>query len=269
MFKTTPKQYLRKSMYSQIQMGRKTRAAFRAMFAGKNPVEIYNIVKNTGKGTFLENLRNYMLYYTAMPVSFQYMAMGLPGLLKPEFDDEDINDLVRAAALGNIGAVFIVGDLVKGLSDFYIGDKAYAEDIGQGFPVFELASQLNTKYSRWERLKPGPDKDEALLQFVGSAMDLGGLPGTKGMQGFTHLTKIQKGGLSDEELAMRYLGYSEYIIKQSKRNEDPEPPEGLSPKDLRKWKNKNLDMSEEKTPKQLRDEQKTRGGKNKIYNPYE
>ena len=241
MFKTTPKQYLRKSMYSQLQMGRKLRAGFNAMFLGKNPIKA---MAETGKGTFFQNLRNYMLYYMVMPVTFQYVSMGMPLLLKPDLEDEDINDLARAAALGNLGALFIVGDLIKGFSDFYVGDKAYAEDIGQGLPVFELASQFNKKYARWERLKPGPLKDEALLQLVGTGLDLGGLPGSKGFQAVTHLNKITGGKTStDVENFMRSMGYSEYIINKNV----PEmnlPPPNLTNKELREWNKKNKKTSE-------------------------
>ena len=230
MFKTTPKQYLRKSMYSQIQMGRKLRAGFNAMFLGKNPIKV---MAETGKGTFFQNLRNYMLYYMVMPVTFQYMSMGMPLLLKPDLDDDDVNDLARAAMLGNLGALFIVGDLIKGFSDLYIGDKAYAQEIGQGLPLFELASIFNKKYARWERLKPGPLKDEALLQFVGTAGDLAGLPGSKGFQAISHFNKISNNDVeSDAEVFMRAMGYSEYVIKNS-IPKTVGPPEGSTVKEVR------------------------------------
>jgi len=235
MFKTTPKQYLRKSMYSQIQVGRKLRAGFNAMFLGKNPIKA---MAETGKGTLLQNMRNYLLYYMVMPVSFQYMSMGMPLLLKPDLDDEDINDLVRAAALGNLGAVFIVGDLIKGISDFYIGDKSYAEDIGQGLPLFELASQFNKKYARWERLKPGPLKDEAFLNFMGTAIDLTGMPGSKGTQALNHFMKITGGKTrTDMENYMRAVGYSEYIINKS-IPEINRPPANSTNKEIREWNKK-------------------------------
>ena len=240
MFKTTPKQYLRKSMYSQIQMGRKLRAGFNAMFLGKNPIKV---MAETGKGTFFQNLRNYMLYYMAMPVTFQYMSMGMPLLLKPDLDDDDVNDLARAAMLGNLGALFIVGDLIKGFSDLYIGDKAYAQEIGQGLPVFELASQFNKKYARWEKLKPGPLKDEALLQFVGTAGDLAGLPGSKGFQAISHFNKISNNDTeSDAEVFMRAMGYSEYVIKNS-IPKTVGPPEGSTVKEVREFY-KNLEKEE-------------------------
>jgi len=259
MFKTTPKQYMRKSMYSQIQMGRKVRAGFKAMFQGKSPVEIYKTIRDTGKGSFLQNLRNFMLYYTVMPVTFQYMAMGLPGLMKDDgLDDEDINDLVRSAALGNIGAMFIVGDLVKGVSDFYIGDKAYAEDIGQGLPIFELASQFNKKYARYERLKPGPLKEAALLQLLGTGLDLGGLPGSKGMQGVQHVLRLNDGSaMTDEERVMRYLGYSEYIISKANKADEDAIPEGLSPNEVKAFlKKKNKNDTGSMSPAEYREFQK-------------
>ena len=262
---TISKQYLRKSMYSQLQMGRKLRAGFNAMFLGKNPIKA---MAETGKGTFFQNLRNYMLYYMVMPVTFQYMSMGMPLLLKPDLDDEDINDLARAAALGNLGALFIVGDLIKGFSDFYVGDKAYAEDIGQGLPVFELASQFNKKYARWERLKPGPLKDEALLQLVGTGLDLGGLPGSKGFQAVTHLNKITGGKTStDVENFMRSMGYSEYIINKNVP-EINRPPANSTREEVREWNKKNKPPNERTRAEVEADRKRNKKNKNKSLPTY-
>ena len=188
--------------------------------------------------------------------------------LKPDLDDEDINDLARAAALGNLGALFIVGDLIKGFSDFYVGDKAYAEDIGQGLPVFELASQFNKKYARWERLKPGPLKDEALLQLVGTGLDLGGLPGSKGFQAVTHLNKITGGKTStDVENFMRSMGYSEYIINKNVP-EINRPPANSTREEVREWNRKNKPPGERTRAEVEADRKRNKKNKNKSLPTY-
>ena len=237
MFKTTPKQYLRKSMYSQLQLGRKISAGVKAMLKGKNPLEIYRIMQETGKGGLAENLRNWFLYHVTMPVSFQYVSMGLPGLLKPEFDDEDINDLARAAVLGNINAVFVVGDLLKSMADLTIGGKKYGENVGLGLPIFELFSMFGRNYNAYQRTKNPDIKELHLIKMMGSIFDIMGLPGSKGTQTAIHLEKISDGKISSNEKMMRALGFSEYIVSKSFKP-IVTPPPGLTNKEKREWREK-------------------------------
>ena len=232
MFKTSPKQYLRNSMYSQIQLGRKIGAATKAIFQGKNPL---TAMSQAGKGTFAENLRNWFLYHVTMPVSFQYVSMGLPGLLKPEFDDEDINDLARAAVLGNVNAVFILGDLIKAATDLTIGGKRYGEDAGINLPIYELYENFGKNYVKMITVKDPQLKYFYAVKAFAGIGDMVGLPGSKGVQLFHHLDKISNGRISNNEKLMRALGFSEYIVKQSFPQEE-KPPVGLTNKEKREWK---------------------------------
>ena len=234
MFKTSPKQYLRNSMYSQIQLGRKIGAATKAIFQGRNPL---TAMSQAGKGTFAENLRNWFLYHVTMPVTFQYVSMGLPGLLKPEFDDDDAADLARAAVLGNVNAVFILGDLIKAAADLTIGGKRYASEAGVGIPIYELYENFGKNYVKAITVKDPELKTYYAVKAFASVADMGGLPGSKGVQLFYHLDKITNGQIQDNEKLMRALGFSEYIVKQSFPKEDKMPP-GLTRKEQEEWKKK-------------------------------
>jgi len=211
MFKTTPKQYLRKSWYSQTQLLRKLKSGFRAIMKGQNPI---TAMREAGKGSFLQNLRNAMMYQFVMPLTFQYVALGLPGLLKPEFDESDEEDMIRAGILGNLGGMFIAGDAISMVADAYQG-KFFAGDAKSIAPL-ELVSMVNKRYMAWEQAEEGtPEKEQALLLFGAALTDMTGLPGTKLNQLRIHQTKIGEGGISSSEELMRYLGYSEFVIKKA------------------------------------------------------
>ena len=77
--------------------------------------------KDAGKGTIKENIRTLMMYHVFMPVLFQYVSMGLPGLLRGWRDDDE-DDLIRAAAIGNLNGLFILGEVVT-LGDYFTGTR--------------------------------------------------------------------------------------------------------------------------------------------------
>ena len=51
------------------------------------------------------------MYHTVLPVLFQYLSAGLPGVFRAPWDEEDGEDLTRAAIIGNLNAVFLLGDM--------------------------------------------------------------------------------------------------------------------------------------------------------------
>ena len=82
MFLTTPKQYLRKEIQA-------TRNLYRKLAAGD---------MNAGKGTAWQNIRTFGMYHIFMPVIFQYVSLGFPGLLS-DFDDDDYYDFKTSSNL--------------------------------------------------------------------------------------------------------------------------------------------------------------------------
>lgn len=102
MYLTTPKQYLRKEIIALRNLGRKLKA----------------MDAKAGKGTIGQNIRTFVLYHFVMPLIFQYVSLGLPGVLRP-FRDDDDEDLIRAAVLGNLNALFILGEMITYFADVY------------------------------------------------------------------------------------------------------------------------------------------------------
>ncbi len=77
----------------------------------KEVVSVRNLYRKMSgqksKGSNKDNLRTMFTYHSAVPMLFQYVALGFPGLLR-EARDEDKEELLWAAILGNINAVFII-----------------------------------------------------------------------------------------------------------------------------------------------------------------
>lgn len=236
MFKTTPKQYLRKSMYAQVQIGRKLSAAVNAMSKFENPL---TAMDQAGKGSLFQNFRNWMMFRFLMPSSFAYVSMGLPGLLKPDLDDDDKFDLARQTLMGNLGGVMILGDALQMISDIYAG-KPYGTR-PNSIPLYEQIAAFGKKYQSYKRLRniegKEIDAEYAMMQLMATFFDFFGVPASKGFQGFSNISKLQRGGMSPGERYMRMLGFSDYVI------EDAFPPvavmpTGLNRKQAREWNKK-------------------------------
>ena len=103
MFLTTPKQYLRKEIQAVRSLSRKLK----------------QWDKNAGKGTIWENIRTLMIFHAFMPMLFQYISAGLPGILADWDEDEDARDLLRAAVIGNINGLFAIGEVVNTIGDYF------------------------------------------------------------------------------------------------------------------------------------------------------
>ena len=70
-------------------------------------------------GTFVQNLRQLVMYHVVMPAFYQWVASGFPNLLTilDEDEEDDRNDMVRAMIIGNLNALFIVGEIIEGIGD--------------------------------------------------------------------------------------------------------------------------------------------------------
>ena len=142
MFQTTPRQYLRKEMQSMQNMYKKI------LSLGKQ-----------GKGTWAQNLRTLALYHVGMPVFFQWVAMGMPALMRDRREGDE-EDLIRAAILGPLSGLFIVGDLLAGTAD-YIQGKPWAEDLGKNLPIYEKARNIVKIQNKIDAIKAYKDYGKA------------------------------------------------------------------------------------------------------------
>ena len=122
LFQTAPKQYLRKEIQAVRQLGRRMR--------GKG-----------GKGTVFENFRTLVMYHAVAPTLFQYVAIGMPGLLRDWREDEDYPDLIRALFLGNLNSLIVFGEILNWGGDYATG-KPWAGETTRALPLLSTLQKV-------------------------------------------------------------------------------------------------------------------------------
>tara|TARA_R100001440_G_scaffold57950_1_gene77801 strand:- start:99 stop:7814 length:7716 start_codon:yes stop_codon:yes gene_type:complete len=192
MFLTTPKQYLRKEIQAVRALNRKLMAWDR----------------QAGKGTIGENVRTFVMYHIFMPVLFQYVTLGLPGLLR-EFRDDDDEDLWRAAILGNLNAIFILGEVFTIIGDKVTGKPwTSSKDVG----VLAIAKGLSETYQKAVKTKSPSKRAERMQNFYLELAQVTGLPlltVKKLVNNYSQVIESKDMG----ETILRLFNFSEYAIK--------------------------------------------------------
>jgi hypothetical protein len=207
MFLTTPKQYFR-----------------REIIAARN---MYRIIKSggkQGKGTVKDNgeldywrslgksARSLAVYHVVMPVIFQWVSQGLPGLLRGS-DDDDKADLARAAIIGNLNALFIIGKIGETIMDAVSG-KPWA-GTPSTIPVLGQTALLATLYVDIGKTKDPIKREEKVNKFMAEAIALTGVPAgqlRKMMKNFSTIGDSKNLG----EFILKLFNFSEYA--QGKKN---------------------------------------------------
>jgi len=198
MFQTSQKQYLRKEIQAVRALSRK----------------VSQWDKNAGKGTIKENIRTFLTYHVFMPVLFQYVAAGFPGLLA-DWEEEDETDLMRAAILGNLNALFVIGDVFNMFSDYVTG-KPWAGSLSRSLGMLQIFSGLVEKRIKFDKTKDNKKKEEALMDFWMEAATITGLPAPTLNKMFENYSNVGTDGSLEKDI-LRLLNYSEYVIEGKKK----------------------------------------------------
>ena len=192
MFMTTPKQYLRKEIRNVRSLRRKLMA----------------MDLKAGKGTFTQNATSLLMYHSIMPMLFQFITNGLPGILS-DWDDDDSSDLLRAAILGNLNAVIIGGQFLINIADAIQG-KPWANKINS-IPIIEIVNELQTKVSKVVKADTDQKLEESSYELIQSVATAVGFPANqvkRAMNNYPKLTDSKDFG----EFILRLLNYSDYQI---------------------------------------------------------
>ena len=235
MFLTTPKQYLRKEIVAIRNLNRK----------------LSQWDSKAGKGTVAENLRTFFMYHVIMPVFFQYVSMGLPGILRDERDDDKL-DLLRAAMIGNLNALFIVGDLFQMAGDFFTG-KPWAGSNIKTVGILSIAGALTEKFAYAAKLKDPAKKSEAYQKAYLELATLTGVPAPTIAKFVENYGNIGKDGDIGKDI-LRLLNFSKYQIEG--------PGKGGRPKKI-----KTIQELNEEYDKKKAKEQKSITGSSNIFGP--
>ena len=192
MFMTTPKQYLRKEIKNVRNLRRKLMA----------------MDLKAGKGTFTENATSLAMYHAIMPMLFQFITNGLPGILS-DWDDDDSSDMLRAAILGNLNAIIIGGEILASIADSIQG-KPWADEV-TSIPIFEIANDLKTKVSKVIKAETDQKLEEASYELIQAVATAVGVPANqvkRALNNYPKLTDSKDFG----EFILRLLNYSDFQI---------------------------------------------------------
>ena len=214
MFLTTPKQYLRKEIQAVRSLSRK----------------ISQWDKNAGKGSIKDNVRTLLTYHVFMPVLFQYITAGLPGLLT-DWDEEDEKDLMRASIIGNLNALFVLGEMVTAAGDFFT-DKPWAGKNFKSIGILSIASSLIKKFDKFETTNDKRKKEEYLMDFWMEAATITGLPAPTLNKFFKNYSNLGTDGSVEKDI-LRLLNFSEYVIDGKKKTRKKRKP--MSMETLKKY----------------------------------
>ena len=190
MFLTTPKQYLRKEIIA-------TRNLYRAM-------------KGEGyKGTILENVRSLILYHGFMPLFFQYVTMGLPGILRDRRDDDDV-DYIRAMVLGNLNALFVVGQLAEMAVDLF-ANKPWAGEGSKSLGILEMGGSVAKKLGDAFNTKDPEKKREKFTEgFLEIASMRGGIPFLTMKKYYENIESLPESN-DPGQVILKLMNYSKFV----------------------------------------------------------
>ena len=191
MFLTTPKQYLRKEIIASRNLMRKLRAWD----------------KSAGKGTLTENIRQLLMYHFFMPMFFQWVSAGFP---ISDWEDEDTEDMLRAAFIGNLNALFIVGELIAKTADAF-QQKPWYKDFRQ-LAIYQQAIEMLGSLQKFVFGKNEKERSEGLYQFALDAATTRGVPvATLEKFAYNYPKLLQSEDFG--EFMLRLLNYSKYQIE--------------------------------------------------------
>tara|TARA_R100000935_G_C2821102_1_gene159808 strand:- start:100 stop:1653 length:1554 start_codon:yes stop_codon:yes gene_type:complete len=210
MFLTSVKQYLRKEMTTTRNLYRKIKSG------GKE-----------GKGTYWENFKTLAMYHSILPVIFQFIAAGLPGVLAP-WEDEDEDTLIRAATLGNLNGIFLLGSFIDAFGDFMTSKPWTGKDQSQ-IPLLSIGLNFFRELNEANRFNVTPfDKNgtlrsqediaksragkEAATKKAFYNLANSGLPLKQLERLIKNADEITSGNVKGTELIMRILQFSDYQI---------------------------------------------------------
>ena len=205
MFLTSPKQYQRKANASIRQMYRKLKGM-------------------SSKGTTFRNLRTFLTYHTILPMFFQYLTLGLPGLVR-DFNKDDLDRLGIAGLIGNLNSLFLVGEIAVMTGDFLL-DNSWAGQPQNLSAVARFASNVYKELIQASKAKTEETKNKHLHKVYIELASLTGIPIANLKKLSENYYKVATGDVdSFEEGMLRLMNFSDYVIDKDKKQAEDEERE--------------------------------------------
>jgi hypothetical protein len=159
-----------------------------------------------------------MLYHHAFTgVMMEFINQGLTGLLTETPDDEEdkkelAGDYLQAAVLGNINAIFLIGDMFSAVVNAARGKDQWMSDVGVS-PYFDLMAKAGSNFGE---IVSGRAKDEDVLKKIAEMSMVIGVPGKNILNRFLGTQKLLKGDFdSMQEAVLLIAGYNEKIADKA------------------------------------------------------
>ena len=166
--------------------------------------------KSAGRGTLRQNIRTFVTYHVVLPMFFQYVALGLPGILR-DWREEDDEELGMAAALGTFNSLFILGDILAGARDLYL-DKPWAASF-RNLPVFDQFGDLYENIQKMDKAKKDETKEKYFNRAMLNILEMGGVPANQVLKIKDNWSKLLNEDVDFGEAVARVLNYSDYTIE--------------------------------------------------------
>ena len=166
--------------------------------------------KSAGRGTLGQNIRTFVTYHVVLPMFFQYVALGLPGILR-DWREEDDEELGMAAALGTFNSLFILGDILAGARDLYL-DKPWAASF-RNLPVFDQFGDLYENIQKMDKAKKDETKEKYFNRAMLNILEMGGVPANQVLKIKDNWSKLLNEDMDFGEAVARVLDDSDYTIE--------------------------------------------------------
>jgi hypothetical protein len=177
--------------------------------------------KRAGRGTLSQNVRMLLTYHVAIPVFFQYVALAFPNLfgigLRGERDD-DLEELLAAAVLGNINSLLLIGQAITIARDIYL-NKPWAGEV-KNIPSLVILEAVGKDLKRAADTKDEEKRLSYLNKAIFGILEMStGLPISSTNKLLDNISKIPSAVSEKEfgEAMLRLLNYGEYTIKGPKK----------------------------------------------------
>jgi hypothetical protein len=204
MFLTTPKQYFRKEIIAMRNIYRLAKSG--GFLSAKNA--------KSGRGTMFQNLRTLGVYHVVMPVFFQWVSSGFPGLARG-WDDEDTDDIAFAAMLGNLNALFIYGKIAETIVDAAAG-KPWV-DKPSTIPVLGQTALLGDLYVRMKNAKSPAKQQENFNKLMSELVATTGIPAPQLKRFYDNWSKLDE-SKSFGDFVLKLFNFSQYAQKKNKKS---------------------------------------------------
>ena len=139
---------------------------------------------------------------------FQWVSLGFP--LGSDWDEEDTDDMMRAAIIGNFNSLFIAGDVIGMIADWAQG-KPYAFNM-PAIPALDMPKNVALYMDKAAKAKTPETKEKWTRKAINEGLAMFGIPASNIQKIFNNFTKLTTEGMEPKEALLRVLQYSDYVI---------------------------------------------------------